>query len=67
MKKSRLTDQQIAFGLKQADAGVPVEEVCRKPGISQQTYLPLDVMVRRSGCLRGASVEAPGGGAQEAR
>lgn len=38
MKKSRLTDQQIAFLLKQADSGLPVEEVCRKLGISQQTF-----------------------------
>ncbi len=38
MKKSRFTDQQIAFALKQADSGVPVEEVCRKLGISQQTF-----------------------------
>ena len=38
MKKSRFTDQQIAFALKQADSGLPVEEVCRKLGISQQTF-----------------------------
>ena len=38
MKKSRFTDQQITFALKQADSGVPVEEVCRKLGISQQTF-----------------------------
>ena len=24
--------------MKQADSGVPVEEVCRKLGVSQQTY-----------------------------
>ena len=38
MKKSRFTEQQIAFALKQAESGVPVEEVCRKLGISQQTF-----------------------------
>ena len=38
MKKSRFTDQQIAFALKQAESGVPVEEVCRKLGVSQQTF-----------------------------
>ena len=38
MKKSRFTDQQIAFALKQADSGVAVEEVCRKVGVSQQTF-----------------------------
>lgn len=30
MKKSRFTEQQIAFALKQAELGTPVEEVCRK-------------------------------------
>ena len=34
MKKSKFTDEQIAFALKQAEVGTPVEEVCRKMGIS---------------------------------
>lgn len=38
MKKSRFTHEQFAFALKQAESGVPVEEVCRKLGISQQTF-----------------------------
>jgi len=38
MKKSRFTNGQIAFALKQAESGTPVEEVCRKLGISQQTF-----------------------------
>lgn len=38
MKKSRFSEQQIAFILKQADDGFSVEEVCRKAGVSQQTY-----------------------------
>ena len=38
MEKSRFTHEQIAFALKQAESGVPVEEVCRKLGISQQTF-----------------------------
>lgn len=38
MKKSRFSEQQIAFILKQADDGLSVEEVCRNAGISQQTY-----------------------------
>lgn len=32
MKKSEFTDQQIAFAVQQAEAGVAVEEVCRKLG-----------------------------------
>lgn len=38
MKKSRYTEEQIAFALKQAELGTPVLEVCRKLGVSEQTY-----------------------------
>jgi putative transposase len=38
MKKSRFSEQQIAFILKQAEDVTTVEEVCRKAGISIQTY-----------------------------
>ena len=38
MKRSKFSDQQIAFILRQAEEGSRVEEVCRKAGISQQTY-----------------------------
>jgi hypothetical protein len=34
VKKSRFTEEQIAFALKQADVGTPVEEVRRTMGIS---------------------------------
>ncbi len=49
MKKSRFTDQQIAFALKQADSGVPIEEVCRKLGISPSTFLQVEEAVWRTG------------------
>lgn len=38
MRKSKFTEQQIAFILKQSDDGVSVEDTCRKAGISIQTY-----------------------------
>ena len=38
MKKSRYTEEQIALALKQAELGTPVEEVCRKLGIAEQTF-----------------------------
>jgi len=38
MKKSRFSDQQIAYILRQAEEGTSVEEVCRKAGISEATY-----------------------------
>jgi putative transposase len=37
MKRSRFTDQQIAFALQQAEQGTQVAEVTRKMGISEQT------------------------------
>ena len=38
MRKSKFTDEQIAFALKQAELGISVEEVCRKMGISDATF-----------------------------
>lgn len=38
MKRSKFTEQQIAFALKQAELGTPIEEVCRKIGISDATF-----------------------------
>ena len=38
VKKSKFTEAQIAFVLKQADTGTQVEEVCRTFGISQATF-----------------------------
>jgi len=38
MKKSKFSEAQIAFILRQADEGTPVAEVCRKAGISDATF-----------------------------
>jgi putative transposase len=38
MKKSRYTDEQIAFALKQAETGTPVAKVIRRMGNSEQTF-----------------------------
>jgi putative transposase len=38
MKRSKFTEEQIAFGLKQAEGGTPVQEVIRKMGITEQTF-----------------------------
>ena len=38
MKKSRFTEEQILFALKQGDAGQPIADVCRQMGISEATF-----------------------------
>ena len=38
MKKSKFSEAQIAFILRQPDEGTPVIEVCRKAGISDATF-----------------------------
>ena len=38
MKRSRFTEEQIIQILNEAQAGMKVEELCRKHGISSPTY-----------------------------
>ena len=38
MKKSRYSESQIVHVLQQAEAGIPVDELLRKYGISQATF-----------------------------
>jgi putative transposase len=38
MKKTKFTEEQIAYALQQADTGTNVEEICRKMGVSQATF-----------------------------
>lgn len=38
MKKSRFTEEQIAYALRLAESGTPVADVCRQIGISDATF-----------------------------
>ena len=38
MKRSRYSDEQITYALRQADAGTAVADVCRQLGISEATF-----------------------------
>ena len=38
MPKKRFSDEQIAFALRQAEAGTSVGEICRKMGIAEATF-----------------------------
>ena len=38
MKRSRFTEEQIVHALRQAESGTPAVEVCRKLGVTEQTF-----------------------------
>jgi putative transposase len=38
LKKSRFTEEQIVAALRQAESGTPAVEVCRKLGVTEQTF-----------------------------
>jgi putative transposase len=38
MKTRKFTDEQIALALRQAEGGTPFAEICRRLGVSEQTF-----------------------------
>lgn len=38
MKRSKFTDEQITYALRQHEAGSAVEDLCRQLGVSQATF-----------------------------
>ena len=38
MKKSRCTEEQVAYALRQTESGTAVADVCRQIGISEATF-----------------------------
>ena len=38
MKRSKFTEEQVTYVLRQAESGTAVEDVCRSIGISQATF-----------------------------
>ena len=38
MEQKRYSDEQIVYALRQAEGGVKVVEICRKLGVTEQTF-----------------------------
>ena len=38
MKSSRFSEEQMTMALRQAEAGTPVAEICRKLGVTEQSF-----------------------------
>ena len=74
MKRSKVLEAQIAFVLKQAEAGTTVGQVCRKAGISEATFyawrkkyaglMPSQMRRLRQLEEENAKLKAAGGGPQ---
>ena len=52
MRKSRFSEAQIIAALREQDAGSATDAVCRKLGVSQQTFYRWKARVQRNECLR---------------
>ena len=38
MKRSKFSEEQVAYALRQAENGTPVGDVCRQLGVSEATF-----------------------------
>lgn len=38
MKRSRFSEEQVAYALRQVESGTPVGDVCRQLGVSEATF-----------------------------
>lgn len=38
MKRSKFSEEQVAYALRQVEAGTPVSDICRQLGVSEATF-----------------------------
>jgi len=38
MKRSKFSEEQVSYALRQAEGGTPVADVCRQLGVSEATF-----------------------------
>ena len=38
MRRSKFTEEQVAYALRQAESGTPLPDVCRQLGVSEATF-----------------------------
>lgn len=58
MKKSRYTEEQVAYTLRLAESGTPVANVCRHMGIAEATFYLWKKKIRELGRRRRAGTPA---------
>lgn len=52
MKKSRYSEEQVAYALRLAEGGTPVADVCRQIGIAEATFYLWKKKYAGLGCPR---------------
>ena len=38
MKRSKFSDEQVSYALRQHEAGTPVQDICRQLGVAEATF-----------------------------
>lgn len=66
MKRKRFTEKQFVGLLKEHEVGGTATDICRRHGISEQTFSPLEVEVWRHRGLWHAPPARSGGGERQA-
>ena len=67
MKKTKYTEEQIAFALRQAESSTAVTEVCRKMGIREATFFNWKKKYGGLGGVRASPTAAVGRGESQAQ